>query len=171
MHCPRCDQENSVESRTPSWICVACNIAFTESTQVIRPLTKDSIWVEKGTGTRVRILELDGDPFDLTTAVKYQTDSYDECSRVMLANDFRFYFKSVRHKAATTRTPIVCRPKEEWESVAGIVYVVLQVNETEQTVHVVPVDSSQSFWIKSDDFDRQFKRLERRSDYARLLGD
>ena len=172
MHCPRCGQENSVESRTPSWICIACNIAFTESTQVIRPLMKDSVWVEKGTGTQVRILDLHGDPFDVSTAVKYQAEAYAECARVMLASDFRFYFKPTQHnKVVATKTPIVCCPKEEWESVAGIVYVVLQVNEVEQTVQVVPAGTTQSFWIKSDDFARQFKRLERRSDYARLLGD
>lgn len=172
MPCPRCEQEDSVEQHGDAWVCRACTLRFTESTKVVRPLSRGTIWVERGTGNLVRVLEVDTDPFDPHAAVRFTSDtSPDDPSRAMLARDFRHYFRFHEERRTEPSVQPPCKPREEWESITGVLYLILDVN-SEGSVHVVPSGgSSESFWVKGADFMRQFRRLHRLTDYARLLGD
>lgn len=167
MRCPRCEQEASVERHATTWSCRACAITFTESTQVISPIERGSTWVERGTGDLVTVMDVEGDSFDPYATVRY---SDDESRNVMVAQDFRFYFR--RHgKQAATRVPLACKPREEWEA-SGRVYTILAVDHEGSAVHVVAAEGSwRSFWIRAPDFVRSFRRFARRTDFARLLDD
>ena len=166
MLCPRCEQDQTTESRGRFWICLACALQFTECTRVIRPIERGSIWVERGSGSIVTVMEVDGDSFDPLTSIRYT----DEANRnVMTAEDFRYYFRlrEGRQREVSYRPP--CKPHEEWESL-GNLYLVLEV--LDDSVHVVPANGSPtSFWIRGIDFERQFRKFQRRTDYARLLED
>lgn len=168
MRCPRCEQEGPVEKRDTSWFCRICSIAFTESTQVVPPIERGSVWVERGTGDLVTVMEVEGDPFDPYTTVHY-TD--DENRNVMTAQDFRFYFRR-QSKQFSQRATLICNAHEEWEAESGQVYLILGVNHADCSVHVVPVEGSwRSFWIRGSDFVRKFRRFHRPTDFARLLAD
>lgn len=169
MRCPRCEQESSVEKQSASWVCHACTITFTESTQVVSPIERGSVWVERGTGDLVTVLEVDGDPFDPFTAIRY-TD--DEHRNVMSAQDFRFYFRLHRRQPPSPAFSVQPHPQEEWEAESGQVYLVLGVDPQEGAVHLVPTEGSwRSFWVRGGDFARKFRRFERPTDFARLLAD
>lgn len=170
MRCPRCTQEESVErSAGTAWFCHACSFRFTEGTQVIPPIERGSIWVERGTGELVTVMNVHGDSFDPYAAVLYADD---ENRNTMTAEDFRFYFRK-SSKQPAERIPLPCKPHEEWEAAeSGQVYLILDVNHEECAVHVVPIEGSwRSFWLRGTDFTRKFKPLVRRTDFARLLAE
>ena len=170
MWCPRCQQEKSVERRDTVWICHECNISFALSSQVIRPIQEMSIWVERGSGTRVRVLSVDGDPFDPHTSIRYQAEAYDESAHVMVGQDFRLYFRLHKSGKPVALPKPPCREMEEWESISGTTYRVIEVVITEGVIRLTPSENpAQAFWVRSDDFTAHFKRIERRTDYDRLL--
>lgn len=171
MWCPRCLQENSVEPQGAAWFCRGCSLRFTEHTQVVRPLIRDGLWVERGTGHLVRVLQLDSDPFDPTGAVWYQYEANPlDVSQAMLAQDFRYYFRPHVEDGRGSPTSLPCKPLEEWSSAEGTVYLVLDVDEQAGQVHVVPLGGGhRSFRVAAADFLRQFRRFQRVTDYARLL--
>ena len=168
MRCPKCAQEGSVEKRGSSWLCLSCAIRFTDTTQVTSLIERGSVWVERGTGDLVTVMEVDGDPFDPCAIIRYVGD---ENRNVMPAGDFRTYFR--RHgKPSLSRADLTCNPHEEWEAESGQVYLILGVNHADCSVHIVPVEGSwRSFWVRGSDFTRKFRRFHRPTDFARLLAD
>lgn len=176
MRCPRCETDDAVEGTTTQdrrgtvWVCHACNISFTPTAQVIRPLKKDSLWVEKGSGTRVRVLDVDGDPFGTLTIVRYQAEAYQESIHTMTALDFRVYFRIHKPQKHRSVMQAPCREGEEWESRAGVSYRVLTVDALEGIVQVTASEHDpQAFWVRFDDFTAEFQRVTRETDYTKLL--
>lgn len=176
MRCPRCNQESSVEPQGEAnlhggrWACHACSLTFFESTQVFRPISTGSKWVERGSGTLVTVLSVTGDSFDPGSAIRYQQGS-DDVPKVMLAQDFRFYFR-VHQVARPKATCPPCRVGEEWESKSGQIYTVLDVDPKDGSVHVLREGVyHRSFWIEGSNFGNDFHRFERRTDFSRLLDD
>lgn len=171
MLCPRCYRGANVVEADTSWSCPSCRIFFTQATQVVRPIAVNSIWVERATGATFRVIEAKGDTFDPLTPIRYRTDVHEEPPRAMLAEDFRFYF---RPRDAFVKAPFVppCNPTEEWESEAGVAYVVIGVDPNDGIVHVTPATGSHvTFKMRGLDFVEQFRKVHRRSDYERLLTD
>lgn len=171
MLCPRCRQSNSVEEQDTDWFCHACSVHFNENTQVIRPITKDSIWVEfRGAGSLVRIVDVLGDTFNPSTPIRYQLESFpDTPPSVMLAEDFRYYFRPKKNSKPQKAVSPPCKVGEEWESDQGIVYAILEVSKAGD-VFLVPIDADhQSFWVKGQDFLRLFRQFIRPTDFNRLL--
>lgn len=172
MRCPRCGQESSVEQEHTFYLCRACSFRFRENTQVIRPILPDTVWVERGTGTLVRVLGLEGDSFDPSTAVRYQVNGHtNEPSHAMLMPDFRYYFRPQEARPLATKVDVPCRVGEEWESLSGRVYLILDISK-DGMIHITPVEEgSKSFLVCGSDFTRQFNRFLRKTDYSRLLED
>lgn len=149
--------------------CHACSMRFNGYTQVIRPVVSDSIWVEVGTGSLVRVLEVAGDSFDPLTLIRYRSDLEDTAPRIMLAEDFRFYFRPKKNPKPPKAVTPPCKVREEWESQAGAIYTILHVNG-DGDVFMVSVDADHlSFWVKGQDFVRMFTKFHRPTDYERLL--
>ena len=172
MLCPRCKQGSSVQEEEGHQFCHACSIRFNNSTQVIRPILPESIWVELGTGNLVRVLDVGGDSFDPSTPIRYKTDLYASSPpSVMLAEDFRFYFRPRKDPKPPKAIQPGCKVLEEWESKTGLIYTVLHVNR-DGDVFLVAADADHlSFWVKGQDFVRMFTRFNRPTDYERLLDD
>lgn len=171
MLCPRCYQGANVVEKDESWSCPSCRIFFTQATQVVRPILVDSIWVERATGALFRVVEAEGDTFDPSVPIRYRTDIHAGPTQVMLSGDFRFYFRA---RDPLGKSPIIppCKPREEWESEAGVTYVVLGVDPKEGIVHVTPASGSNvTFKMRGLDFMEQFRKVHRRSDFDRLLND
>ena len=171
MRCPRCGQESSVEQEHTFYFCRACSFRFRENTQVIRPILPDTVWVERGTGTLVRVLGLEGDSFDPSTAVRYQVNGHTgEPSHAMLMPDFRYYFRPQEARPIPTTSVAPCKAGEEWESLSGRLYLILDVRD--EMIHIAPTEESlKSFLIPGSDFERQFLPFYRKTDFSRLLDD
>jgi len=169
MRCPRCEQEGSVERQGNAWACRACPLTFSESTQVFRPILKGARWVERATGQLVAVLDVQGDSFDPKSPVRYQAE--DEPSRIMLAEDFRYYFRA--HDPPPFKVvPLPCRAGEEWEAKSGQLYMILDIDPKQGKVHILRDGLNHvSFWVDGRFFLDEFRRFERRTDFSRLLDD
>jgi hypothetical protein len=152
--------------------CHACSFDFNDTTQVIRPVAVESIWIEVGTGSLVRVMEISGDPFDPSTPIRYKIDSDpDTTTRVMLAEDFRYYFRPKKNPKPPKAVTPHCKIGEEWESTNGGIYAILHLNK-DGDVYMAATDNPRlSFWVKGHDFVRMFSKFIRLTDYTRLLGD